>query len=520
MGSSDVSHRQHFGFPLSPPSSGTVTAVSSPRLPNIPTDELDAIHQHFAFPPTCQYSKTHLPPKKLQKPPVVPDVLESQDDSSLQFKSSPTRRSPARSMTLPSEPSPLSILTTAFPPATSQEADSVSSSSSSSVSSASSIHMRETGHTPGTGMGRKVAAKLQLFKESVGPTEDSLSAEPSRPQSSGSRRVGSSQIGDDGEIAEAQFEFVKRSEWPDREAAAIRRERSMTTLEHVKARDGIVGTWEGEQRDDGREGVLQEYNRWRRGFVESSEAKRGRRRDRAATETETKGEDHVLPKSSRGEPPVPRPSSHTFPPSPSLSRSPCRSPSSSQRTQQSDSSDSRPHPSRSAASSKPSKAFPSLSFVQPGFHHDTLSASISAPISPVEPTSPWSTDDDSNWETASVATTASTLSTNTRRYQGRRTRSPALLHNTSDATDTQSPPSSFVFRGSDTDHPLYFNLSQEHLPHIPLRPFRNQVGGHSSIYKFTKQAVCKVCIPFFLPMQLIKFYSRRSASCFTRKPIL
>ncbi|KAF8529214.1 SAICAR synthase-like protein [Hysterangium stoloniferum] len=29
------------------------------------------------------------------------------------------------------------------------------------------------------------------------------------------------------------------------------------------------------------------------------------------------------------------------------------------------------------------------------------------------------------------------------------------------------------------------------LPHVPLRPFRNQVGGHSAIYKFTKRAVCK-----------------------------
>ncbi|EJD01017.1 SAICAR synthase-like protein [Fomitiporia mediterranea MF3/22] len=31
----------------------------------------------------------------------------------------------------------------------------------------------------------------------------------------------------------------------------------------------------------------------------------------------------------------------------------------------------------------------------------------------------------------------------------------------------------------------------DYLPHIPLRPFRNQVGGHSAIYKFTKRAVCK-----------------------------
>lgn len=33
-----------------------------------------------------------------------------------------------------------------------------------------------------------------------------------------------------------------------------------------------------------------------------------------------------------------------------------------------------------------------------------------------------------------------------------------------------------------------------HLPHIPLRPFRNQVGGHSTIYKLTKRAVCKVSV--------------------------
>lgn len=46
-----------------------------------------------------------------------------------------------------------------------------------------------------------------------------------------------------------------------------------------------------------------------------------------------------------------------------------------------------------------------------------------------------------------------------------------------------------------TDEPedLAFTFSQESLPHIPLRPFRNQVGGHSAIYKFTRRAVCKVC---------------------------
>ncbi|KAG1815291.1 SAICAR synthase-like protein [Suillus variegatus] len=38
---------------------------------------------------------------------------------------------------------------------------------------------------------------------------------------------------------------------------------------------------------------------------------------------------------------------------------------------------------------------------------------------------------------------------------------------------------------------MTFGASDESLPHIPLRPFRNQVGGHNAIYRFTKRAVCK-----------------------------
>lgn len=46
--------------------------------------------------------------------------------------------------------------------------------------------------------------------------------------------------------------------------------------------------------------------------------------------------------------------------------------------------------------------------------------------------------------------------------------------------------------GDTDDQDLDLDMSQGGLPHIPLRPFRNQVGGHSAIYKFTKRAVCKV----------------------------
>lgn len=52
-----------------------------------------------------------------------------------------------------------------------------------------------------------------------------------------------------------------------------------------------------------------------------------------------------------------------------------------------------------------------------------------------------------------------------------------------------TPPHSYSESHSD----IYNSDSEDHLPHIPLRPFRNQVGGHSAIYKFTKRAVCKVC---------------------------
>ncbi|KXN87934.1 hypothetical protein AN958_07944 [Leucoagaricus sp. SymC.cos] len=431
MASSDVSLCKSFTFPLSPPNSGTVTAVSSPHLQNVAPEPPDAINHHFTFSSTRQNMTIHLPCKKLQKPPVVPDVLNAGEpgiiDSSLLPNCRTNYKSPARSLTLPTESSPLSIMTPAFPLAAFSRTDSTASFFSSS--STSIIHMRETPHTPGTGMGRKVAAKLQLFKESVGSTEDSLSAEPSRSQSSGSRRIGSSQIGDDEEIAEAQFKFVKRSEWPDREAAAIRRERSMTTLERVK--DGKLGRTEGQEQDHSRyrEGLLQEYNRWRKGFVECSEARRGRRRDRVAVEADDKGEQHTILTASRCETNTSRQGSHTFPPSPSPSRSPRRLSTSSQQSQQ------------LASSESPS-------------HH-------------------------SSWPRV------------TRRGRGRRSRSPVLLHRTSEDNDHQSHHNSFVFKESDSNHSLHFDLSQECLPHIPLRPFRNQVGGHSSIYKFTKQAVCK-----------------------------
>jgi hypothetical protein len=57
-----------------------------------------------------------------------------------------------------------------------------------------------------------------------------------------------------------------------------------------------------------------------------------------------------------------------------------------------------------------------------------------------------------------------------------------------DLNDTKNPPATTI--------PLQSTVSSSsapsRLPPVPLKPFRNQVGGHSAIYKFTKRAVCKV----------------------------
>ena len=51
-------------------------------------------------------------------------------------------------------------------------------------------------------------------------------------------------------------------------------------------------------------------------------------------------------------------------------------------------------------------------------------------------------------------------------------------------------------------------VKSSRLPHVMLRPFRNQVGGHSAIYKFTRRAVCKVrldTLVFSLLVDILSF---------------
>ena len=120
----------------------------------------------------------------------------------------------------------------------------------------------------------------------------------------------------------------------------------------------------------------------------------------------------------------------------------------------------------------------------------------------------WSSDDESEsaWETTSVTTTTSTTSASSPFPLSPSRTSPVpqpLVRHPSDEDDEHQGGPLSRFRDldlGDGEEPLHhdlpedwsLNLSQESLPHIPLRPFRNQVGGHTAIYKFTKRAVCKV----------------------------
>lgn len=352
------------------------------------------------------------------------------------------------------------------------------------------------------GMGRKVAATLQLFKETTGSVEEQISPElSSRPEtSSGSRRA--EPFRDVADVAEAQFEFVKRSEWPDRETAAVRRDRSMTTLERARTREGVEHR-EKERKASTHGTSALDLAQWRRDVITLG---RGRRLERAVDNESYHEIDSNTPHPGFHEviPPFIRPRPHPYPPSPSASRSPTkRIPPSPYRQRELESS------SRLSAYTQPSPPIPltiqtvpplskSPTRVRP-FHHRDKRRSV--PISPS--ISPWSTDDDSTWETASVASASANSSYLLDPYDSQDDEDPLpLLHKSHD--DFQGFQDAFTLSADDdearTSHSdqlkgalsaTGLTMSEEHLPHIPLRPFRNQVGGHSAIYKFTKQAVCK-----------------------------
>lgn len=370
--------------------------------------------------------------------------------------------------------------------------------------------------TSTVGIGRKVAASLDLFKESTaGPSKESV--ERVRPGSPATKRKSSTGhlIGD---MTEAQFEFVKRSDWPDREMSALRREKSVTglSMERVRTRDSVssassardADTRQSKRRQPSmRDAVLNDLMQWRNTVAE--DIARGRPRDRQVWHDEPADATHGSPgtdsslSSTLTFHQVFSDASHTRSPAARL-RSPSRSlpisfdalppplslPSSSA-----------PDRSRSREWSRPPTPGDDLGFVPDRPPPPTIASSVPS-------YSPSSTDDENTWDTASITTASTTEASSPFPLSPSRT-SPLPQPFVRHASDEDEAPHEHVLlspyndmelgTGSvPTDEPEDFALtfSQESLPHIPLRPFRNQVGGHSAIYKFTRRAVCKVCSMF------------------------
>ena len=361
-------------------------------------------------------------------------------------------------------------------------------------------------------MGRKVAASLDLFRESTS-SADELD-EPSIPLiTSPKRRVSKHHPQTS---AEPEFAFFKRSEWLDRETAAARREQSGGTQERVRTREASYST-SASRNPTGRKGrpqsvrenVISDLANWRKDVLGDSFQDRGRPRQRSLDSNQ-----HI---DSTDQQDSRRNESSSF-----------RSPRDFQFT-----------PSSSSPVSLTDIALTSP-IVPSAIIDDSLSSHQGVFPPANAPNSPYATEEDyddesSNWDddeddedTASDSgTTASTNSPWPRSPLQSSTSSPVLkqsVHRDEDDEDaglvipshvhqpTIPPPElsdlpSLLSNFHDDDvqaeedgpdnEPFGYsrksvNSSQESLPHIPLQPFRNQVGGHSAIYKFTKRAVCKV----------------------------
>ena len=518
--------------PPSPTPSSTAAQESTPLGPSAP-----AKPRIFALPSATSRAHSH---KVRRKRAWRNDDDNDSDGSGTETQQGPDslraayqrafRRASERALTMPSSrTSKKSDIFRTVSPVTARRALSRRTPSPLSSASSSSSPDRAVPSTSAAGIGRKVAASLDLFKETApSPSQEKSEVDAfdlPRPESSTSkRRVGASVD----QVGQAQFEFVKRSDWPDREAAAIRRERSTTGLERVRTRDSISSVPSSRDPDfrkrkertlSRRETVLSDLVQWR-AAVEAGrdEDGRGRPRERSVWVEESVPDADVVSASPGSESSVS--SAATFhqesrvPPSPSVPRLPAS-------------------PSHSATSAlDPHQQVPSFErtvspfdlheLPPPTRRHTTRSRSPQAPAEtpsvPAVPQfnnpfeSPWSTDEDdeSAWETASITTTTSTTSASSPFPLSPLRTSPhpqPRVHNPSDEDDERlqravlsnydvlelSHSNGGTGPNVDTTTDVAaFGYSQQGLPHIPLRPFRNQVGGHSAIYKFTKRAVCKV----------------------------
>ena len=361
-------------------------------------------------------------------------------------------------------------------------------------------------------MGRKVAASLDIFRETISSADELDDVEkPSLPLVT-RRRVPSKRHPKSS--AEPEYSFFKRSEWPDRGSAATRRERSSGTRDRARTRDGGYSTSvsrstaDDQRRKDRphsvRENVISDLVNWRTGIPGDPFQDRGRTRKRSLDSNQPIGTiDHQ---------PLHRNESPSF-----------RHPRDLQYS-----------PSSSSPVSLTDIALTSPIVPSAIIADSPLQRQDVLPPAKV-PSSPYATEDEgdesSNWEDETASDSGTTVSSNSpwprSPFQSSTSLSPVVkpsVHHDDNDDDGDDEDAGLVipsrvrqpttppvlsglpylssFQDNDvqaedvTDHEILSrklsNLSQESLPHIPLRPFRNQVGGHSAIYKFTKRAVCKV----------------------------
>ena len=523
---------QHYHYPLSPSGSGTVTPLSSFRIsPTV--DQVPQIVDNLFSVSSFRHSHS-LTSVRSGKQRELSNITDSDGYNTEKYSSRKRPRNKMKkTLSHPPGTEPISrALHHGRPSIASSKSLSRASSSTSLSSSSSSYFSTSTDreetaiHYPNAGIGRKVAATLQLFKETSGPSEDPSSGEPSEV-TLGHRRVEPFQEVED--VAEA-FEFVKRSEWPARETAATKRERSMTLLGRTKTRDSSNNDQvELERKLSLREFPPYDVAQWRRDHPAIS---RGRRRERVFDELPDNIDFH--PDDSQQTTPNPnespiffRPGSRAYRPSISPPPSPSKGTTYYHHIPET-------LPLSSVSAHSVAKR-PHLSSMRTTTHYSRSptpvrtehhpNGCVSNPISPLESLSSWS-DDESLWETAS---TSSTVASNTSAYgypssTGHSPPSTLLqkLPETLQMSDTSKRFSHLDQAPFDSidDETLAVDINQleERLPHIPLRPFRNQVGGHSAIYKFTKQAVCKVRHYYFL--KKLFFSMSFSATGVTRKSVL
>ena len=478
--SSDASQTMHcyYHFPPSPPPSTPETVHSSPLADSVSLPDSLGASQRPAF----RRSASHAVHWATASPYDGPDSPRPR----------PVLPRSHRALTLPSSQRGATTDRSLQQPTMTRKFSS-SSGSSSSVSDSPTMASQPL---PSAGIGRKVAESLQLFKESAPSSVTDAWDISNTDKLTAPRRLSVSHHPDN--VAEAKYEFVKRADWPDPETAAIRRERSSTALERVRTLEAMVQQHDIASEQTNRDAISSDPPPWRRDIASFQEPyARGRRRER------------VPDVPVFGTPPSPciRPCSRGYPPSPSPSRCPThRIPPLALYNLP---------PSRDAV--LPQHQTPeSHPPMDPGSHLPprTLSPYASPAISPPPPLissahrpySPCSTDDESAWETSSIASEsdASTTAGTSEQPVSPLTIPSLSLDGNQDSLSQSKEFLDDPATWNEGHLNMTFSDSQESLPHIPLRPFRNQVGGHSALYKFTKRALCKVS---FIRVSVDKVYS-------------